>query len=667
MSSRRLPGKVLADLADAPLVVRLLERLALCEGPSLLLATSEEDSDTPLAEAVEAAGYHVFRGPLEDVLGRYAAAAELLDADPVVRITADCPLADPRLIGALLDFHAERLHHEPLLAYTSNIAPPTFPDGLDIEILSRWALDEAAREAIEPYDREHVSPYVSARPDRFPQASYEAPVDRSGARWVVDYADDLEFVRAIYGVLYPELGPGFGEQDVWDLLARRPDIAALEGRAGRNGGSSPLLYGPRSRDLSGRASSLIPGGAQTFSKGPTQFVRGFAPSYLERARGAEVWDVDGNRYVDYPLGLGAVLLGHADARVNEAVAGQLERGAGFSLPHRLEVEVAERIVELVPSAEMVRFAKNGSDVTSAAVRIARAVTGREHVLHCGYHGWHDWHIAGTTRNKGVPASATTLLGSFAYDDPGSLEAALQERDGLVAAVVLEPVGLDEPDEGFLPRVAELTRAAGAVLVFDEVITGFRLAPGGAQERYGVLPDLTCLGKALGNGMPISAIAGRAELMRECEEIFFSTTHGGEALSLAAAGAVLDVIREGEVLPHVWELGARLRDGQNAIIAEAGLDELMEVRGLAPRHAILVADEEEPSGLLARSLLQQELLRRGVLFTGGQFICAAHTDAQIDETLAAFAEACAILAEALAADSVAARLEGDPVQPIFRKP
>jgi glutamate-1-semialdehyde aminotransferase len=428
------------------------------------------------------------------------------------------------------------------------------------------------------------------------------------------------------------------------------------------------LHGTASQDLAARAERLIPAGSQTFSKGPTQFVRGVAPRYVARAEGAEVWDVDGNRYVDWPMGLGAVLLGHAYPAVNEAIVRQLRDGITYSLPHRLEVEVSELLAALCPCAEMVRFGKTGSDVLSGAVRIARAATGREHVLHCGYHGWHDWHVADTTRDRGVPRADRELIGSFAYNDLRSLDAALAARDGQVAAVVLEPFGIDVPGPGFLEGVAARTRAAGAVLVFDEVITGFRLAPGGAQERYGVVPDLACYGKALANGMPLSALAGSAELMRECEEVFFSLTHGGEALSLAAAKASLETIAAGDVLPRVWELGARLRDAERETIDARGLGRAVEVRGLPPRQAFLFpGGDGDPEGLLVKSLLQQELLRRGVLFAGSQFPSYSHTDEQVDETIAAFGEATEIVRDALEAGDLRERIDGEPVEAIFRRP
>ena len=243
-----------------------------------------------------------------------------------------------------------------------------------------------------------------------------------------------------------------------------------------------------------RAEALIPGASQTFSKGPNQFVRGASPLFLERGEGARVWDVDGNEYLDFTMALCAVSLGYADPDVNAAVARQLERGVLFTLAHPLEAEVAEQLCRLIPCAEMVRFGKNGSDVTSGAVRLARAFTGRDVIAACGYHGWQDWAIGPTTRNMGVPKAVRELTCTFTYNRIETLERIFDEHPGRVAAVIMEPVGIEPPRSGFLESVRELSSRRGALLIFDEIVTGFRLALGGAQEHFGVVPDLACFGK-----------------------------------------------------------------------------------------------------------------------------------------------------------------------------
>jgi glutamate-1-semialdehyde aminotransferase len=420
-----------------------------------------------------------------------------------------------------------------------------------------------------------------------------------------------------------------------------------------------------SQRLLERARELIPGASQTFSKGPTQFVEGVAPAFCERAQGSRIWDVDGNEYLDYALALGPMILGYCHPEVDDAVREQLELGTTFTLPHRLELELAEVLCRLIPCAEMVRYGKSGSDAVGAAVRVARASTGREHVLFCGYHGWHDWHIGATTRSKGVPAAVRALTTSFPYGDLDALERGLREHEP--AAVVLEPVGIVEPPDGYLRDLIDLAHRHGALVVFDEIITGFRLSLGGAQEYYGVSPDLAAFGKAVANGLPLSVVAGRRELMREFEEIFFSITHGGEALSLAAALATLRVLERGEVIPGLWRRGERLASELRSLVSRRGLDGRVACLGLPPRTAVVFHDADGRESLELKSLFQQECLRRGVLFTGSQFISAAHSDDDIERTLGVYDDVLAELADAIAHDDVAGRLEGRPVQPVFRQP
>ena len=408
-----------------------------------------------------------------------------------------------------------------------------------------------------------------------------------------------------------------------------------------------------------RAERVIPMGTQTMSKHPGQWVRGAHPLYLERGEGAHVWDVDGNEWIDYPMALGPVLLGYAEPAVDEAIRRQLDHGITFTLMHPLEVEVAERIVAMCPGVDAVRFGKSGSDAVTAAVRAARAITGRDRVLVAGYHGWHDWYIGSTTRDAGVPKAVVDLTATFTFGDLGSLERALETYPDAVAAVVLEPSGATVPEPGYLEAVVDLTRRHGAVSVFDEVITGFRLAPGGARERYGVRPDLSCYGKALGNGMPISAVGGRRAVMDVFEEVFFSGTHGGEALSLAAAAAVLDTIADGTVLDGIEALGSTLQTALAASVERHGVGDRVTVGGEPHRTVVGFAGADH---LVTKSWVQQCLAEAGILFNGSLFTCARHTEADVTATVAAFDAALAPLA---AGDDVAARLVGPPVEPVFR--
>jgi glutamate-1-semialdehyde aminotransferase len=414
-----------------------------------------------------------------------------------------------------------------------------------------------------------------------------------------------------------------------------------------------------------RALDLIPTGTQTLSKAPNQFVQGVYPIYLQRGQGSHVWDVDGNEYIDYPLSLGAIFLGHAYPRVNEAIQRQLRDGIIFSLMHPLEVDVADRLKDLIPCAERVRFAKSGSDVTSAAIRVARASTGRTKIAFCGYHGWHDWYAATTARAKGIPTSTRELIFPFQYNDPASLEQVLAEHTGEIAAVIMEPVGLEAPREGFLQRVRELATQYGARLVFDEIVTGFRFDAGGIQKKYGVVPDLATFGKSMANGMPLNVLVGKKEVMAECEEVFFSTTFGGEVLSLAAAMAVLDEMQEQPVVAHIWKQGQRLQDGFNRMAAEKGVAGCFT--GFPPRMFPVFKDAQGAVSKLHKSLFWQETVKRGILFGNAQMISFSHTDDDITRTLSACDEALDFVKEADASGEPERFLEGTLPTDIFRKP
>jgi glutamate-1-semialdehyde 2,1-aminomutase len=420
-----------------------------------------------------------------------------------------------------------------------------------------------------------------------------------------------------------------------------------------------------SERLLARALETIPLGSQTFSKSYLQYVRGAMPQFLLRGDGCRVEDVDGNRYVDYVLGLLPLVLGYRDPDVDAAILRQLESGITFSLPTALEADLAERLVRLIPCAEKVRFGKNGSDATSAAIRLARAHTGRDKVLVCGYHGWHDWYIGATSRRIGIPQAVCDLTETFPYNRPDVVADLLVRHPDSYAAVIIEPTGVEAPAPGFLARLRELTARSGVVLVFDEIITGFRIHLGGAQAEYGVTPDLACFGKALGNGTPISAIVGRREIMDDMYEIFFSGTFGGEALSLAASIATIDKLSRENAVPHMRAFGRQLMARTNAIIERHGLGSVMRLGGADwwPQWRILDCPVQ-PN--LLHSLLRQELTTNGILAQTSLNFCLPHVDDGVEaETLAAFDSSIGALAAALNNHDPQSHLRGPMVQPVFR--
>ena len=412
--------------------------------------------------------------------------------------------------------------------------------------------------------------------------------------------------------------------------------------------------------------NVIPAGVQTFSKMPSQHVDGVSPKFLEYSKGCYSWDIDENQYIDYMMGLGPIILGYSDKIVNHAAIEAMELGIVSSLPHRMETELSNQLIELLPSAEMVRFGKNGSDATSAAIRVARGYTNRDKVAVCGYHGWQDWYIGSTPRNMGVPKSVQDLTLKFNYNDIQSLYTLFKNNPGEIAAVILEPVNFFEPEDNFLERVKEVTQAQGALLIFDEIITGFRLGLGGAQEKYSVTPDLTTVGKAMANGFPLSAVVGRADIMALFEKVFYSFTFGGELVSIAASLATINAMKERNTIKQIDSMGARLKEGYAQIVNRLGLQETTRMIGFNWWPEYLFFNKKGQPSREIQSLFQQEVVRRGVLTRAGMMLCGAHQIDDIDKTLTVFEQALTVVAEAVENDKVLDWLDGDVIQPVIRK-
>jgi glutamate-1-semialdehyde 2,1-aminomutase len=421
----------------------------------------------------------------------------------------------------------------------------------------------------------------------------------------------------------------------------------------------------KSNDLYQRAINAIPLGSQTFSKSAMQYVKGVSPLFIESGKGSIVQDIDGNEFIDYIMGLMPVVLGYQDPDVDAAIIKQLGSGITFSLATELEVLLAERLIDLVPCAEMVRYGKNGSDVTTAAIRLARAHTGREQIAICGYHGWHDWYIGTTARDIGVPESVKSLSFTFPYNDADALGDMLAADPEGFAAVILEPTSGVEPEAGFLERLRELTFKYGVLLIFDEVVTGFRVDLGGAQKYYGVTPDLATFGKSMANGMPISAIVGQREFMRTMDDIFFSTTFGGEALSLAASLATIDKLEASNALPRISNLGSRISARLDELLIKHDLEEHFRVSG-ADWYPIFSSKKSHISDITINSLLRQELVANGILALPSLHLCLAHDNQDVfSRTITGWNQALEAVGEAIRSNDPGARLRGAPIEDVFK--
>lgn len=418
----------------------------------------------------------------------------------------------------------------------------------------------------------------------------------------------------------------------------------------------------RSLELLSKARKIMHPVSQTLAKAPGQFSEGVCPVFVESANGNRITDVDGNEYLDYYAAIGPISLGYAYPKVDEAIRRQLNKGITFSLMHRLEYEICALLHEIIPNAESIRISKSGADVCSAAIRVARAFTGRNKVLCCGYHGWHDWYIATTTRNYGIPDATAAQTQTFRYNDLEDLKFKLSPD---TAAVILEPFIFDEPQPGYLEGVRELCRNNGTLLIFDEMWTGFRIAVGGAQSYFGVIPDLAVYSKAVANGMPIAFLTGRNDVMQWFEkDVFFFTTFGGEALSIAAAIATIDELIDKKVPEELERTGTLLKDGLNLLIENHGLQEHLSCHGF-PCRTILNLKPAVKQPLSIYAYIQQELLKCGILWSKFHNMTYAFTDDDIAYTLKVYDHILPMVQARLANDDVYHHLRGKPMDVVFR--
>ncbi|NKB20014.1 MAG: glutamate-1-semialdehyde 2,1-aminomutase [Alphaproteobacteria bacterium] len=429
---------------------------------------------------------------------------------------------------------------------------------------------------------------------------------------------------------------------------------------------------PNEIDDSSETHRLIPGGAHTYSKGDDQFPY-VAPRYLEKGDGATVWDRHGQSFIDWTMGLRSVLLGHNFAPVSEAAIAQIGRGTNFGRPSYIETELAAELVELIPCAEMVKFSKDGSTTTTAAIKLARAFTSRRYVAYCSdnpFFSYDDWFIGTTACNAGVPQEHSDLSLPFSFNDIESLEAQFAAHPNDIAAVILEPCMSEAPKDDFLKKVRALCDREGACMILDEMITGFRWHLSGAQKMYDVTPDLATFGKGMANGFSVSALVGRREIMElgginhdKLRVFLISTTHGAENHGLAAALASIQFFKANPVVDHIWNIGQQLIDGMNIAAKELGVANSFSAGGFPcrPEYKCLDKDGVPSAGL--RTLFLQELVREGVLLN---YITPSwsHGDAELNATIEAVRKALVIYAQGLE-DGWKNLLIGDPVKPVFR--
>ena len=690
INSSRLPRKVLLTIKGKPLLQFHLERAmkSLLVSKWIVATTDEEESDL-ICEIASNLSLPFFKGSLNDVLDRFYQAVKNEQADYVVRITSDCPLIDATVIDGVVSLCLDQN-----LDYVSNTLSPSFPDGIDVEVFKFSALEKAWKEASQSSDREHVTPFIWKNSSFLGQSvftsqNFSFQEDFSKYRLTVDQIEDFQLIK--------QLIEDLGEEKTWmeyvQYLNKNPDLLNKNSLIKRNEGymksiendSIQLRYISNFKESDkyrSKIHDLIPGGAHTYSKGDDQFPQ-LAPGAISHGKGAYVWDIDGNEFLDCSMGLTSVSLGHAYIPVIDAVKKELDNGVNFQRPSHLEKEIAQKFLDLVPSHDMIKFSKNGSIVTTAAVKLARAYTGRKLVAFPGDHPFYsydDWFIGTTACNKGVPDEITQLSLTFKGCSIQSLKELFDKYPNQIACVITEPeknacsnCSCENKVEDFLKQAIELCHANGALFIADEMVTGFKTDFPGSITKYNIVPDMATWGKGIANGFSFCALTGKKEIMRlggitqEGEEKVFliSTTHGGETHGLTAALATIDEYKKNNVIAHNHKIGSKLIELCENLIIQNNLSDNIEILPSNWMPVFIFKDSNKIACQGYRTLFLQEMIKRGVLFQGIFVPCFSHTEKDVNYFAKAFDESLQVYKNALI-EGYSNYLVGKPAKAVFRK-
>lgn len=626
MGSIRFQNKVMRQINGTPMIEIILNRLNKSKLINqIVLATSKEKNNQAIIKLSKKLGFQYYEGSELDVLDRYIKAAEKFDADIIIRITGDCPLVDPFLVDDCI-----KKFLDSNIDYYSNTMPPTFPDGLDIDVIKFSALKKAAKESTKNSHREHVTPYIREN-NFFSKLNYLNDEDLSSLRWTVDTSEDFEVISSVFNYFKPDIY--FSWKDVLQLYYNKPSLFSANSLIQRNEGKE-INSGQK---LWQRAKKVIPGGNMLLSKRPEMFLPNKWPTYFSKAKGCKIWDLDGNEFIDMSLmGVGTNILGYNNSEVDEAVSKIVNAGNMSTLNCPEEVYLAEKLIEIHNWADMVRFSRSGGEANAIAIRIARAFSGRDNIAICGYHGWHDWYLSANLNNNqaldgdllpglepnGVPRNLQGTVFPFKYNNLNELEDLVKKNN--IGVIKMEVERNNLPENNFLQEVRELATKNNIILIFDECTSGFRETLGGLHKKYKVEPDMAMFGKAMGNGYAITAIIGRREIMQAAQSTFISSTFWTERIGPTAALKSIEIMERTKSWEKITNIGLdikarwkKLADYHNLCISISGLAAL-------PKFEII-----SKNALEYKTLISQEMLSKGYLAGNSVYVCTEHDQNFID--------------------------------------
>lgn len=618
-NSTRFPGKVIKKIGNQTVLEVIVKRLSKAKKiTKIIVACSKDSNDKKIIKICKKLKIDYFSGSENDVLSRFYYAAKKYNAYTIIRITADCPLIDYQIVNKLINIFFEKK-----IDYASNTNPPTFPDGLDVEIFKFNTLKKAYKEATKEYDREHVTQFIINN-SKFKKFNLLNDKDYSSIRLTIDEPEDLSVIKNIFK--YFKNSKFFLLKDIMTLYNKKKQIFYENSHIRRNEGAE-LNQGQK---MWKRAKKVIPGGTMLFSKNPDLFLPKFWPAYFKKSKGLNIWDLDGKKYADLSLmGIGTNILGYSRKEVDDAVRKIVNTGNMTTLNCKEEIMLAEKLIDMHPSSDMVKFARTGGEANSVATRIARAATGKDKIAICGYHGWQDWYLSANLTNsnnldshlmKSVPINGVfkkfknyTL--PFKYNDFNGLKKIISENN--IAAVVMEVSRNQLPENNFLHKIRSLTKKKNIVLIFDECTSGFRETYGGLHLKYKIDPDISVFGKALGNGYAICAIVGKKSVMDYANSTFISSTFWTERIGFAAALKTLEImnnIKSWEIISNIGKdvkkKWLKLSKIHNIKLNIQGLDAM-------PRF------DFENNNLYYKTYISQEFLKKNFLASNAIYLSVCH--------------------------------------------
>ena len=621
MNSSRLSGKVLKKIGHLTCIELLIKRLSKSKLiDKIIVATSTNPKDDILYDKLSKIGIECFRGEEHNVLKRFVDLVRTTSASNIIRITGDCPLIDPQLVDKIIHAFLNKN-----VDYASNVNPPSFPDGMDVEVISRSCLEKIFNLNLDKYHLEHVTSYI--REDKkFTKFNYQNFEDFSHIRITLDEELDLKIIKNIVNYFEPNIY--FNLEDIINLYIANKSLFKNFG-INRNEGAQ-MSSGQK---LWKKAKKIIPGGNMLLSKRTEMFHPLNWPAYFDKAKGCNIWDLDGNQYLDMSLmGVGTNILGYANKEIDNYVKQNIDKSNMSTLNCPEEVLLAEQLIEMHPWSEMVRFAKTGGEANSIAVRIARAASGKNGIAVCGYHGWHDWYLASNISNSdnlkshllpgleanGVPKELKNTTFPFYYNDIQGLKKLIIEKD--IGVIKMEVVRNIQPSNNFLKDVRELATKNNIILIFDECTSGFRECFGGIHLNYRVYPDIAIFGKALGNGYAITAVVGTRNTMEAAQKSFISSTFWTERIGACAALKTLEIMEEIKSWEMITKIGKKIR--KIWINISESYDLNINISGLC---ALSSFNFVSKNNLKYKTLITQEMLKKNILASNSVYTAVVHDD------------------------------------------